>query len=308
MKIAVHGLGRMGMQIARKLAESGQHEVFAHNRSQAPIDSAVDYGAVAAPDKASVCQAFGSAPGVVWVMLPAAVTEEEVGKWAAVLPPGSVIINGGNCDYRATRALAQTVASAGHTLVDIGVSGGLGGYEKGFPLMCGCDDPEAFATIVPVLEVLRQPGGAYKLFGPSGAGHYVKMVHNAIEYGMMQSLGEGYQLLAEGPYAHIDVAAVAGLWQHESIVASKLNGLCEQVFHDNPRLDGVSGVVADSGEARWAVATAKGVGMSLPCIEQALAVRLASQHGSGRTFATKVVAAQRHAFGGHDINGEGSGA
>ena len=171
--------------------------------------------------------------------------------------------------------------------------------------MCGSDDIHAFETIKPALETLVKPGGMYHRFGASGAGHYVKMVHNAIEYGMMQSLGEGFRMLHDGPYDTIDLAAAADLWQHHSVITSWLTELSRDAFLENPELEGVSGYVAESGEARWTLEAAKDMGIELPAIQAAFDVRLASQKGQ-TNFATKVVAAQRNKFGGHNLNGEGA--
>lgn len=302
MKIAVHGLGRMGMQIARKLAEGG-HTVYAHNRSREPIDEAVSYGCVAAPSKDDVVEAFGS-DAVVWVMLPADITDDEVAEWTSLLPEGSIIINGGNSDYRQTRKLNQVVLAAGKILVDVGVSGGVWGYKRGFPMMIGCDDQTTVHEILaPAFKTLALPEGGYQYFGVSGAGHYVKMVHNAIEYGMMQSLGEGYQLLKEGPYDGIDLAAAGRLWQRHSVIESWLNELTRQAVAENPEMTGVSGYVAESGEARWALDTARKYDIAMPSIEAAFNVRVASQKGDV-SYATKVVAAQRNKFGDHNLNSE----
>lgn len=304
MKIAIHGLGRMGMQIARKLAESGQHEVFAHNRSQEPIDQAASYGAKPFPQAADIPAAFGSDTAVVWVMLPAEITEQIILQWTTLLPKGSIIINGANFDFRETKRLNDAVKAAGMHMVDIGVSGGVWGYQNGFPLMCGCDDETVYEAITPALDSLVQPGGMHYRFGASGAGHYVKMIHNAIEYGMMQSLGEGFRMLHDGPYAGINLAAAADLWQHHSVITSWLTELSRDALAENPNLDGVSGYVAESGEARWTLDYAKSAGIELPAIQAAFDVRLRSQQGE-TNFATKVVAAQRNKFGAHNLNGEG---
>jgi len=306
MKIVIHGLGRMGMQIARKLAESNAHTVYGHNRSLEPMQEAAGYGVKPTPDKNTFLGEIGSERAVVWVMLPSDITDQIVMEWTTLLPAGSIIINGGNSDFRKTRELNSRVAATGMYLVDIGVSGGVWGYQNGFPLMCGCDDAAVFAEITPLLETLAQPGGMYVRFGASGAGHYVKMVHNAIEYGMMQSLGEGFRMLHDGPYAgQIDLAAAANLWQHHSVITSWLNELSAQAFSENPELEGVSGYIAESGEARWTLETAKELGIDLPAIQAAFDVRLRSQTGE-TNFATKVVAAQRYKFGGHNLNGEGA--
>jgi len=305
MKIAIHGLGRMGMQIARKLAESGEHTVIAHNRSAEPIDEAASYGALAAYSKEEVIAAFGGEQVVVWVMLPHEITPTQIEEWLEYLKPGDIIIDGGNSDFRATKLLNEKVTAKGISFLDIAVSGGIWGYSNGFPLMVGSDDATAFSTIEPVLKTLVQPGGMYAHFGPSGAGHYVKMVHNAIEYGMMESLGEGFRMLHDGPYQNIDLAKAADLWQHHSVITSWLTELSRDAFQKSPELEGISGYVAESGEARWTLEAAKALGIALPSIQAAFDVRLASQKGE-TNFATKVVAAQRNKFGGHNLNGEGA--
>ena len=304
MKVAVHGLGRMGMQIARKLVEGG-HNVIAFNRSPEPIAEIAAQGAHPAYTKDEVVQQIGTERAVVWVMLPAEITDDEIAEWSALLPAQSIVVNGGNSDYRKTQQLNEVVNASGHILIDVGVSGGIWGYERGFSLMAGSDEQTAFEYICPLLESLRLPYGAYALLGPSGAGHYTKMVHNAIEYGMMQSLGEGYQLLHEGPYKDINLHTVSTLWQHQSVISSYLNDLSAQIFAENHQLEGISGYVAESGEARWALETAHQLKLALPCIEQAYAVRLAT-HTGNVSFATKLVAAQRTKFGGHNLNGEGA--
>lgn len=304
MKIAVHGLGRMGMQIARKLAESGEHEVLVHNRSQEPMLQAASYGAKPFPEAASIASAFGTELAVVWVMLPAEITGRIILEWAERLPQGSIIINGANYDFRETRLLNDQIAAKGIRMVDIGVSGGVWGYQNGFPLMCGSDDIAAYDALKPALDTLVSPGGMYNRFGTSGAGHYVKMIHNAIEYGMMQSLGEGFRMLHEGPYPGLDLAAAADLWQHHSVITSWLTELSRDALAENPELTGVSGYVAESGEARWTLDYAKDIGVELPAIQAAFDVRLRSQQGE-TNFATKVVAAQRNKFGAHNLNGEG---
>jgi 6-phosphogluconate dehydrogenase len=183
----------------------------------------------------------------------------------------------------------------------MGTSGGVHGLKNGFSMMIG--GPEAaYKTIEPIAQILAQPSGAYQYFGPSGSGHYVKMVHNAIEYGMMQSLAEGYRMLHEGSYpGQIDLAAAGEVWQHGSVVNSWLNELCQQALAENPTLDGIDGFVAESGEARWTLEAAKDLGIPLPTIQTAFDVRLQSQQGE-TNFATKLLAAMRNKFGGHNIN------
>jgi 6-phosphogluconate dehydrogenase len=151
------------------------------------------------------------------------------------------------------------------------------------------------------VKTLAVPEGAYQYFGPSGAGHYVKMVHNAIEYGMMESLAEGYRILKEGSYAGLDLAAAGRVWQHSSVVTSWLNELSRQALAENPQLEGVDGYVAESGEARWTLEVAKELNIPLPAIQTSFDVRLASQRGEVN-FATKLLAAMRNKFGGHQVN------
>src|SRR5690606_1839135 len=157
--------------------------------------------------------------------------------------------------------------------------------------------------ISPVLDSLALPRGGHAFFGEPGSGHYVKMVHNAIEYGMMQSLAEGYQMLKEGPYADIDLAKAGDVWQESSVVTSWLNDLTRQALHENPEMKNISGVVAESGEARWTLETADKLGIPMPSIQASFDVRLASQAGEVN-FATKLLAAMRNKFGGHNIDGK----
>lgn len=300
MKIAIHGLGRMGMQIVRKLAEDG-FEAIAHNRSPEPIEQAAGYGAVAAKTKEDVLAAFGGEPVVLWLMLPASVTDEEADKWLQIVPKNSLFIDGGNSDFRLTRKLNQKITQSGSSLVDVGTSGGVWGYQNGFSMMCGADSEAAFKTLEPALQTLAKPEGAYQYFGPSGSGHYVKMVHNAIEYGMMESLAEGYRMLRDGPYKGLNLAAAGEVWQHHSVITSWLNELSRDALRENPELNGIDGYVAESGEARWTLEAARDLNIDLPSIQAAFDVRIKSQQGQ-TNFATKLLAAMRNKFGGHAIN------
>lgn len=300
MKIAITGLGRMGGQIARKLAS--EHEVVAHNRSREPIDEATNYGAKAAYKKTDVIKAFGGQPVILWIMLPAEIIDNELDDWLKILPAGSIVIDGGNSDYRGDKIRSEKAIKAGCTILDIGTSGGVWGIENGFSMMVGGDE-KSYQTFTPILDTLARPRGGHQYFGPSGSGHYVKMVHNAIEYGMMESLSEGYRMLKEGPYKNIDLAKAGDVWQQSSVVTSWLNDLTRQALHENPELKDISGIVAESGEARWTLETAKELGISLPSIEAAFDVRIDSQNGD-TNFSTKLLAAMRNKFGGHDINGK----
>jgi len=299
MKIAITGLGRMGMQIARKLSEGG-HEVVAHNRSKEPVDEAVTFGAHGAFEKKDVASAFAGGQAVLWLMIPSDAVDTELDEWLTLLPKGSIIIDGGNSDFRLTQKRAVKVSERGSLLLDVGTSGGVWGYVNGFSMMVG-GDVSAFRVIEPVLQTLSLPNGGYQHFSDSGSGHYVKMVHNAIEYGMMESLAEGYRMLKEGPYSGLDLGAAGAVWQKRSVVTSWLNELTRDALLENPTLDGIDGFVADNGETRWTLEVAKEKGIPLPAIQVAMDVRLASQKGEVN-FATKLLAAMRNKFGGHALN------
>jgi 6-phosphogluconate dehydrogenase len=216
------------------------------------------------------------------------------------VPKGSIIIDGGNSDYRLTAKRAEKVAAAGSQLLDSGTSGGVWGYQNGFCMMVGGNET-AFKSVEAVFKTLAAPEGAYNRFGESGAGQFVKMVHNAIEYGMMQSLAEGYRMLKEGPYKGVDLAEAGDVWQHHSVITSWLNELTRDALRVDPELNEFDGIVAENGETRWTLEVAKELNISMPAIQAAFDVRIASQSGQ-TNFATKIVAAQRKGFGGHAAN------
>jgi 6-phosphogluconate dehydrogenase len=299
MKIAVSGLGRMGSQIAQKLIEDG-HEVVAHNRGREAVDEAAKLGAIPAYSEEAVVAAFAGEPIILWIMIPSDVIDSAIDNWLNILPQGSLIIDGGNSDYRVDKRRSEKVVASGSKLLDIGTSGGVWGYQNGFSMMVG-GDKSSYDAVTPILDTLSKPHGGHQFFGPAGAGHYVKMVHNAIEYGMMQSLAEGYRMLKEGPYKEIDLASAGDVWQQSSVVTSWLNDLTRQALHESPELEGIEGVVAESGETRWTLETADELGIPLPAIQASFDVRLASQKGEVN-FATKLLSAMRNKFGGHKLN------
>jgi 6-phosphogluconate dehydrogenase len=301
MKIAISGLGRMGGQIARKLHEGG-FEVIAHNRSAQKTDEMVSLGMKGAYSKEEVVNSFLGEKVVILMMVPSDVVDSEIEEWLKIIPKGSVLIDAGNSDFRLTKERAKKVSDALSIMLDCGTSGGIWGYKNGFAMMIGGDE-KTFQSIEPVFKTLSLPEGAYHHFGESGSGHYVKMVHNAIEYGMMESLAEGYRMLKEGPYKNLDLYEAGEVWQHHSVITSWLNELSRDALKENPELSGIDGFVAESGEARWALESAKEFGIETPAIQTSFDVRLASQKGEVN-FATKLLAAMRNAFGGHKINNE----
>ncbi len=301
MKIAIFGLGRMGSQIARKLHEGGQ-TVIASNRSPGPIDEMKSLGMIGAYNKEEVISAFQSDQVIVWIMVPSDIIDSELEVWLKLVPRGSILIDGGNSKWSDTKRRAEIVKNSGSVLIDIGTSGGIWGYKNGFSMMVGGDMLTA-EIIKPVLETLKSPEGMYAYFGESGSGHYVKMVHNAIEYGMMESLAEGYRLLKEGPYKNLDLYKAGVVWQHHSVITSWLNELTRDIMKENPELNNVEGTVAESGEARWALEVAKDYNVEMKAIQTSFDVRLDSQKGKVN-FATKLLASMRNAFGGHKINNQ----
>lgn len=300
MKISIVGLGRMGHQIALKPQEAG-HEVQGIVRREEQAEQLRTEGLNVSTQRQDVLAFFGTERPIVWLMIPADNVDDELEKWLAILPPESIIIDGGNSDFRQTQERSELVSKKQMYLLDVGTSGGTHGLDNGFSMMIGGQEA-AFKTIEPIIQVLAKPTGAYQYFGRSGSGHYVKMVHNAIEYGMMESLAEGYRMLEDGAYkGELDLAAAGEVWQHGSVVVSWLNELSRQALSENPKLDGIDGYVAESGEARWTLENAKELGIPLPSIQAAFDVRIRSQAGE-TNFATKLLAAMRNKFGGHAIN------
>jgi 6-phosphogluconate dehydrogenase len=296
MKIGFYGLGRMGGNMVARLLDHGQ-EVVVMNRSPEPVEQAVKLGAEAAKDYKDLISKLD--PVIIWLMLPSDIITQKYNELLPLLPKGATVIDGGNSDFRFSLKRAEQAREQGVNFIDIGTSGGILGRTAGYSMMVG-GDKQAVDQIKPVLDALSVPGG-WQHFPENGSGHYVKMVHNAIEYGMMESYAEGYRMLKEGPFKKIDLAAAGEVWQHGSIIESKLNELTAAALQENPQLDGIDGVVAESGETRWTLETANELGIPLPSIQAAFDVRLKSQKGE-TSFATRLLAAMRNRFGGHQIN------
>ncbi|MBP7711230.1 MAG: decarboxylating 6-phosphogluconate dehydrogenase [Gammaproteobacteria bacterium] len=299
MRLAMLGLGRMGGNMARRLLRGGV-EVVGYNRSPATAEElAREEGLIPALSPADAVARLSS-PRVVWLMLPAGrVTEEYVETLVDLLEPGDVLVDGGNSNYHDTQRRAERVARHGLHYVDAGTSGGVWGLENGYSLMVG-GDAAAIAVLEPALKVLapaRDRGWAR--VGPVGAGHFTKMVHNGIEYGMMQAMAEGFALLKGKAEFQIDLARVAEVWQHGSVVRSWLLDLTADVLSADASLEGVAPVVADSGEGRWTAVESIDQGTPAPVISLALAMRFASQ--ARGDYANRLLAMMRNAFGGHTV-------
>ncbi len=298
MKIGFIGLGKMGRQMVRRLLAAG-HEVVALDVDQTAVEAVVQLGAIAATNRADLIQKIGETT-VIWLMIPAQYIDDELDALQTVLPSHSVLIDGGNSDFRLTTARAERLSGVGISLVDVGTSGGVLGERNGFSMMIG-GEAEVVQTLSPLFDALAHNQG-WKHFGPAGTGHYIKMVHNAIEYGLMESYAEGYRMLKEGPYANLELGAIGEVWENGSIIASLLNRLTADIFKQDPTLEQSNGIAeqSKSSEAVMTLEVAKTRNISLPAVQAAVDVRLASQNGD-ISFATKLIAAQRHAFGGHQV-------
>ena len=290
------GLGRMGANMTRRLVDAG-HEVVAYDRDLALVAKAADEGALGA---ASIEELVGqlSSPRAVWLMVPAGdATRSSIDAVAALLEPGDVIVDGGNSNYKQARARSAHLAGQGIAFVDAGVSGGVWGLRNGYCLMVG-GDPDAVGRLEPVFVDLAPPDG-YAHVGPSGAGHYTKMIHNGIEYGLLQAYAEGFALLDAADELSLDLHQIAKLWNHGSVVRSWLLELTELALAEPRDFATVKGVVADSGEGRWTVEEAVDRSVSAPVITASLFARFASRDED--RFAARVVAALRNQFGGHSF-------
>jgi len=295
VEIAIVGLGRMGANMVQRLLNGG-HRVVAHNRSRGPIDEAATAGAGPAYTLAEIVQKL-TAPRVVWLMVPAgAPVDEQIDALLPLMQAGDVIVDGGNSRYTDSIARAERVEKTGIMFMDAGTSGGIWGLQVGYCLMVG-GSPEAFKLVEPALKTLAPPDG-YLHAGSHGAGHYVKMIHNGIEYGMMQAYAEGFEILEKSRY-DLDLRAIAHLWNQGSVVRSWLLELAERAFEADPHLESIKGYVQDSGEGRWTVFESIDLDVAAPTIYLSLALRFLSRQED--VFANKVLAALRNQFGGHAV-------
>ena len=298
MDIGMVGLGRMGANMTQRLLDGG-HRVVVTDLNPDAVAASVKSGAVGASSLPDVASKL-SARRAIWLMVPSgAPVQATIDALAPELSRGDVIIDGGNSNYHDSMRRGEELASRGIGFVDAGTSGGIWGLKEGFCLMVGASD-EAFAHIEPALRTLA-PVDGYAHVGPSGAGHFVKMVHNGIEYGMMAAYGEGFELLHGSPFP-IDLAQVSALWNRGSVVRSWLLELAERAFEREGDLASIRGYVQDSGEGRWTVQEALDQDVPLPIITLSLMRRFASRQES--SFSAKVQAALRNEFGGHAVQTE----
>jgi 6-phosphogluconate dehydrogenase len=301
MQIGMIGLGRMGMNMARRLLR-GKHEVVAYNRTPAKTQEIEKEGARGAYSLEELVEKL-SPPRPVWMMLPAGGTvDDHLTQLRDILASGDIVIDGGNTAYKDDLRRATFLAEKNIHFVDVGVSGGVWGLEVGYCLMIG-GDKKTYEHLEPVFETLA-PKDGYLHCGDTGAGHFVKMVHNGIEYGMLQAYGEGFEILEASPYSRsFDYSQIAHLWNQGSVIRSWLLELAEAAFKKDGRLSDIRGYVEDSGEGRWAVQQAIETGVAAPVIGLSLLQRFRSR--KEETFSDKVIAALRREFGGHAVIGAG---
>ena len=296
MQLAMIGLGRMGGNMVKRLVQGG-HELIVYDQGADAVKALAGRGVTAATDLAGVAKQLAPRR-VVWVMVPAgAAVDGTIEQLVPHLTKGDIIIDGGNSNYRDTLRRAAALKATGIELVDAGTSGGIWGLELGYCLMIG-GSAAAFQHCEPVFKSLAQADG-YAHVGPSGAGHYVKMVHNGIEYGMLQAYAEGYEILHASQDFELRLGQIAKLWNHGSVVRSWLNELAERALSRDDQLSAIRGYVEDSGEGRWTVEEAMRLDVPAPVITMSLLARFRSRQQE--SFGAKVIAALRHEFGGHAV-------
>ncbi|GAB4390004.1 MAG: decarboxylating 6-phosphogluconate dehydrogenase [Thermodesulfovibrionales bacterium] len=297
MQIGMIGLGRMGMNMALRLLEGG-HAVVAYNRTPQKVREVEKRGAAGAYSIRDLVSALRP-PRTVWIMIPAGKpVDDAIGELKGLLKKGDLVIDGGNSFWGDALRRAEELKALGVDYMDVGVSGGVWGLKEGYCLMSG-GEARSFRRVLPAIKTLAQKGG-YLHCGPVGSGHFVKMVHNGIEYALMAAYGEGFAILNASPFAErLDLEKIAAMWNHGSVIRSWLLELIQAEFKEDPRLQGIEGYVEDSGEGRWTVNQAVNSGVPATLIASSLFQRFRSRQEDN--FADRVVAAMRHQFGGHAV-------
>ena len=300
MQIGFVGLGKMGANMVKRLHGDG-HDVVAYDLSEEAVAAAEAEGARGARSLEELAAALDP-PRAVWVMVPhGAPTEETIRSLGGVLSEGDLVVDGGNSEFKEDRVHAAWLAEKSIRFVDAGVSGGVWGLKLGYCMMVGGSDDDV-RRLAPVLDTLAPPDG-WLHCGPVSAGHFVKMVHNGIEYGLMQAYAEGLEILEKSEF-DLDLAAIAELWKHGSVIRSWLLELAADALRDDPHLEKTAGYVDDSGEGRWTVFEAINESVPAPVIALSLMMRMRSRQDE--SFAAKVNAALRTEFGGHVVGEAGT--
>ncbi|MDJ0813394.1 MAG: decarboxylating 6-phosphogluconate dehydrogenase [Woeseiaceae bacterium] len=303
MQLGMIGLGKMGGNMARRLRRAGL-QVVGYDHSGSEVESlAAESGLVAAESLQALVDKLDT-PRVVWLMLPAGdITEANVRELQGLLQPGDVLVDGANSFYKDSMRRGELLAESGIHFIDAGVSGGVWGLDNGYALMVGGSD-EAFAAVQPIIEALAPATDQGWIHaGPVGSGHFVKMIHNGIEYGMMQAYAEGFALMKGRDDFGLDLAAIAETWRHGSVVRSWLLDLTADVLAGDQHLEDVEPFVADSGEGRWTALESIEQGIPTPVMSLALMTRFASQ--GQQDYSSKLLAMMRNQFGGHAVRSAG---
>ena len=298
MEIGMIGLGRMGGNMVRRLIEGG-HRAVVYDPMRESVESLAKEGAAGTSTIAELVAKL-SRPRAIWMMVPAGEpTEGTINTLSSELSPGDVIVDGGNSNYKDSIRRASDLSEKGVFFLDVGVSGGVWGLKEGYCLMVG-GDSEAYHRLEPMFQTLAPaPDRGYGRVGPSGAGHFVKMVHNGIEYGLMQAYAEGFELMRAKQDFALDLPLVAEIWRHGSVVRSWLLDLVAAAVEKEPDLDSIQAYVEDSGEGRWTVQESIDLDVPVPVIAQALQARFRSRQE--QPFSAKLLAALRQQFGGHAV-------
>jgi 6-phosphogluconate dehydrogenase len=295
MELGMIGLGRMGANMSERLVRAG-HRVISYDRSAEAIQRVVDKGAVGAHSLADFVKQL-TLPRAIWLMVPSGdAVDQTIEQLLPLSNEGDIIVDGGNSNYKDSIRRAAKLSAQRLRFIDAGTSGGIWGLENGYCMMVG-GETDAVERLAPIFTALAPPDG-YLHVGPSGAGHFVKMIHNGIEYGMMQAYGEGFELLKASRF-DLDLAKIAHLWNQGSVVRSWLLELAENAFAKDAKLDAIKGYVEDSGEGRWTVEEAIDKSVPAPVLMLSLFARFASRQDD--SFSAKVVAALRNEFGGHTV-------
>jgi 6-phosphogluconate dehydrogenase len=306
MEVAMIGLGRMGGNMASRLILHG-HRVLAYDRSEDAIRANESRGAVGARSLEALLGAFQQRPRIFWVMVPSGKpTTETIHQLAELGSAGDIVIDGGNTNWKVALTDAEHVKSHGLHYLDAGTSGGIWGLEKGYSLMVGGED-DTFEHCRPIFEALAPEGGGLVHTGPEGSGHFVKMVHNGVEYALMQAYAEGFQMMQATPsFPGMDLHAIAESWRYGSVVRSWLLDLIADGLDKDPQLSGIEGYVEDTGEGRWTVESAIECAVPIPVIALSLFQRFRSREQN--TFADRMLAMLRRQFGGHAVRPAGAPA
>jgi 6-phosphogluconate dehydrogenase len=304
MELGMIGLGRMGANMAQRLLRGG-HRVVGFDRNPQARQSLETAGGESAASLESLVEKL-AAPRAVWLMVPAGeATDDTVESLHSLLTAGDTIIDGGNSNYKDTLRRAKAVAAKQINFVDSGTSGGVWGLDAGYSLMIGGDEP-AVGRLRPIFETLAPaPNQGWGRVGPVGSGHFTKMIHNGIEYGLMQAYAEGFSILQHKDEFGLDLHQIAEIWRYGSVVRSWLLDLTANALEHNPTMKGIAPYVEDSGEGRWTVAEAIDLDVSAPVITLSLIERLRSRDAD--SFSDKLLAAMRNQFGGHAIKSEPDG-